>query len=193
MGEVFLAKVSGVAGFQKFVVIKKILPHLVEQPHFVDGLVREAKLLVMLDHPNIVQVLDLGVEDNDYFMAMEFVHGYNMATTAHYCAQKRLLIPAAACASIGLGVLAGLEYAHELTSPDGHRQNVIHRDVSPQNVMISKRGASSSPTSAYAKVLNEAEGEFTQSLKGKFRYMAPEAVVRRPDRSSATTSSPSGS
>ena len=176
MGEVFLARSVGVAGFQKFVVIKKILPHLLEQPQFVEGLVREAKLLVMLDHPNIVQVLDLGVEGKDYFMAMEFVNGYNMATIAHYCAQKRVLIPPNAVVAIGLSVLEGLDYAHQLTTPDGHRQNIIHRDVSPQNVMISRDGRVKLTDFGIAKVLNEAEGEFTQSLKGKFRYMAPEAV-----------------
>jgi len=176
MGEVFLARSVGVAGFQKYVVIKKILPHLVEQPQFVEGLVREAKLLVMLDHPNIVQVLDLGVEGKDYFMAMEFVHGYNMATIAHYCAQKRVVIPANACVAITLGVLGGLEYAHSLTTPEGQRQNIIHRDVSPQNVMISRDGRVKLTDFGIAKVLNEAEGEHTQSLKGKFRYMAPEVV-----------------
>jgi serine/threonine protein kinase len=85
MGEVYLAKSVGAAGFQKHVVIKKILPHLVEHPQTVKSLVREAKLLVMLNHPNIVQVLDLGVEGTDYFMAMEYVHGYNLSTVLHYC------------------------------------------------------------------------------------------------------------
>ncbi|MCK5800995.1 MAG: serine/threonine protein kinase [Deltaproteobacteria bacterium] len=176
MGEVFLARSVGVAGFQKYVVIKKILPHLVEQPQFVEGLVREAKLMVMLDHPNIVQVIDLGVENNSYFMAMEFVNGYNMATIAHYCAQKRVLIPANAVASIVLGVLAGLDYAHTLTGADGKRQNIIHRDISPQNVMVSRDARVKLTDFGIAKVLNEAEGELTQSLKGKFRYMAPEVV-----------------
>ncbi|PIE18428.1 MAG: hypothetical protein CSA65_04750 [Proteobacteria bacterium] len=176
MGEVYLARSVGVAGFQKYVVIKKILPHLVEQQQFVEGLVREAKLLVMLDHPNIVQVLDLGVEGNDYFMAMEFVNGYNMATIAHYCAQKRVLIPAKAVVNVVLSVLDGLEYAHNLIGVDGQRQNIIHRDVSPQNVMISRDARVKLTDFGIAKVLNEAEGEFTQSLKGKFRYMAPEAV-----------------
>jgi len=176
MGEVFVAKVLGAAGFQKRVVIKKILPHLVEHQQFVDGLVREAKLLVMLDHPNIVQVLDLGRDGTDYFMAMEFVHGYNMATVAHYCAQKRLLIPANACAYIGLHVLSGLDYAHSIKGADGSRYNIIHRDVSPQNVLLSRDGRVKLTDFGIAKVLNEAEAEVTKSLKGKFRYMAPEAV-----------------
>jgi serine/threonine protein kinase len=176
MGEVYLARSVGAAGFRKHVVIKRILPHLVEQGHFVEALVREAKILVMLDHPNIVQVLDLGFEGGDYFMAMEFVHGYNMATIAHYCAQKRLIIPVPACAAVGLGVLAALEYAHALKGPDGERHNVIHRDVSPQNVMISRDGRVKLTDFGIAKVLNAAEAEFTSSLKGKFRYMAPEAL-----------------
>jgi serine/threonine-protein kinase len=176
MGEVYLARSIGAAGFQKYVVIKKLLPHLVEQTQFVEGLIREAKLLVRLDHPNIVQVLDLGVEGTDYFMAMEYVHGYNLATIIHYCAQNQVVVPASACGFIVLQVLAGLEYAHALTGTDGITRNVIHRDVSPQNVMISTEGRVKLTDFGIAKVVNEAEGEFTQSLKGKFRYMAPEVV-----------------
>jgi serine/threonine protein kinase len=176
MGEVYLARSVGAAGFQKHVVIKKLLPHLVEQPQFVEGLIREAKLLVALDHPNIVQVLDLGVEGSDYFMAMEYVHGYNLATIIHYCAQNQMVIPLPACAVTALHVLAGLEYAHGLTAPTGEKQNIIHRDVSPQNVLISTEGRVKLTDFGIAKVVNEAEGEFTQSLKGKFRYMAPEVV-----------------
>jgi serine/threonine protein kinase len=176
MGEVYLARSVGAAGFQKHVVIKKLLPHLVQQAQFVEGLIREAKLLVTLDHPNIVQVLDLGIDGADYFMAMEYVHGYNLATIIHYCAQSHLLIPMGACAVAALHVLAGLEYAHGLNSPTAGQQNVIHRDVSPQNVLISTEGRIKLTDFGIAKVVNEAEGEFTQSLKGKFRYMAPEVV-----------------
>jgi serine/threonine protein kinase len=176
MGEVYLARSVGAAGFQKHVVIKKLLPHLVEQTQFVEGLIREAKLLVRLDHPNIVQVLDLGMEGSDYFMAMEYVHGYNLATIIHYCAQSQRVIPVGACASITLQVLAGLGYAHTLIGPDGVTQNVIHRDVSPQNVLISTEGRVKLTDFGIAKIVNESEGEFTQSLKGKFRYMAPEVV-----------------
>ena len=176
MGEVYLACSVGAAGFQKHVVIKKLLPHLLEQKQFVEGLIREAKLLVMLNHPNIVQVLDLGVEGTDYFIAMEYVHGYNLATIIHYCAERNLLIPISACVGICIEVLAGLDYAHCLHSPDGTAQNIIHRDVSPQNVMISKEGRVRLTDFGIAKVVNEAEGELTQNLKGKFRYMAPEVV-----------------
>ncbi len=176
MGEVYLAYATGAAGFQKHVVIKKLLPHLLEQKQFVEGLIREAKLLVMLNHPNIVQVLDLGVEGTDYFIAMEYVHGYNLATIIHYCAEKSILIPVSAGVGICLEVLAGLDYAHRLNSPDGTPQNIIHRDVSPQNVMISKEGRVQLTDFGIAKVVNDAKGELTQSLKGKFRYMAPEAV-----------------
>ncbi len=176
MGEVFLARSVGAAGFQKHVVIKKLLPHLTEQAQFVEGLIREAKLLVRLDHPNIVQVLDLGVEGTDYFMAMEYVHGYNLATIIHYCAQNQIVVPTAACAALSIQVLNGLGYAHALTGPDGVTQNIVHRDVSPQNVLISTEGRVKLTDFGIAKIVNESEGEFTQSLKGKFRYMAPEVV-----------------
>ncbi|MFH1132748.1 MAG: protein kinase [Pseudomonadota bacterium] len=176
MGEVFLAKAIGAAGFEKHVVIKKILPHLVEHPQFVEGLVREAKLLVDLEHPNIVQVIDLGVEGEDYFMAMEYVHGYNLAVIAHYCSQRDLVIPTAACAFVAIEVLAGLGYAHGRSEIEENRQNIIHRDVSPQNVLISREGRVKLTDFGIAKVLRQAEGEVTGTLKGKFRYMAPEVV-----------------
>jgi len=176
MGEVYLARVVGAAGFQKLVVIKKILPHLAEQASFVEGLVKEAKLLTELNHPNIVQVLDLGRDGRDYFMAMEYVAGYNLATIAHYCAQKRMVIPAAVCVYAGLQVLAALEYAHGMADGGGQRRNVIHRDVSPQNVLVARDGQVKLTDFGIAKIVSEAEGELTNTLKGKFRYMAPEAI-----------------
>ncbi|MBK8480287.1 MAG: serine/threonine protein kinase [Proteobacteria bacterium] len=176
MGEVYLARVVGAAGFQKLVVIKKILPHLAEQATFVEGLVKEAKLLTELTHPNIVQVLDLGRDGRDYFMAMEYVPGYNLATIAHYCAQKRMVIPASVCTYIGLQVLAALEYAHGMVDAEGNRRNVIHRDVSPQNVLVDRGGPVKLTDFGIAKIVSEAEGELTTTLKGKFRYMAPEAI-----------------
>lgn len=176
MGEVFLARASGAAGFQKFVVIKKILPHLLKEPRFIDGLVREAKLLVNLQHPNIVQVVDLGIEGEDYFMAMEYVHGYNMATITHFCATTQTVIPEAACVYMVTQVLAALQYAHERTGPRGERQNIIHRDVSPQNVLIADDGQVRLTDFGIAKVLSDADQGYTNSLKGKYRYMAPEAV-----------------
>ena len=176
MGEVFLARSVGAAGFQKHVVIKKILPHLVEQESIVEALVHEAKLMVRLDHPNIVQVLDLGMESGNYFMAMEFVHGYNLSSIIGYCAKNKRIIPATVCAHIVSEMLSGLEYIHELTDTDGSSMNIVHRDVSPQNVLVSREGRVKLADFGIAKVLHEAEGALTQSLKGKLKYMAPEAL-----------------
>jgi len=176
MGEVFLARSVGAAGFQKHVVIKKILPHLVEQESIVEALVHEAKLMVRLDHPNIVQVLDLGMEGSNYFMAMEFVHGYNLSSIIGYCAKTKRVIPATVCAHIVTEMLSGLEYIHELTESDGTPMNIVHRDVSPQNVLVSREGRVKLADFGIAKVLHEAEGALTQSLKGKLKYMAPEAL-----------------
>ena len=176
MGEVFLARSVGAAGFQKHVVIKKILPHLVEQESIVEALVHEAKLMVRLDHPNIVQVLDLGLEGGNYFMAMEFVHGYNLSSIIGYCAKNKRIIPATVCAHIVAEMLSGLEYIHELTEANGSKMNIVHRDVSPQNVLVSREGRIKLADFGIAKVLHEAEGALTQSLKGKLKYMAPEAL-----------------
>ncbi len=112
MGEVFVARVSGAAGFQKPVVIKKILPHLVEEPTVVAALINEAKLMVMMDHPNIVQVLDLGEEGGTYFMAMEYVQGYNLSSIIGHCARTRRFIPAPVCVHLVCEMLSGLEYIH---------------------------------------------------------------------------------
>ena len=176
MGEVFVARSVGAAGFQKHVVIKKILPHLVEQQSIVEALVNEAKLLVRMDHPNIVQVLDLGMEGNNYFMAMEYVQGYPVANIVGYCAKHKLVIPPTICAQIVAEMLLGLEYIHELTEQDGTPMHIVHRDVSPQNVLISREGRVKLADFGIAKVLREAEGALTQSLKGKLKYMAPEAL-----------------
>ena len=176
MGEVFLARSVGAAGFQKHVVIKKILPHLVEQESIVEALVHEAKLMVRLDHPNIVQVLDLGMEGDNYFMAMEFVHGYNLSSIIGYSAKHKLVIPATVCTHIVAEMLSGLEYIHELTEADGTSMNIVHRDVSPQNVLVSREGRVKLADFGIAKVLHEAEGALTRSLKGKLKYMAPEAL-----------------
>jgi serine/threonine protein kinase len=176
MGEVFLARSVGAAGFQKPVVIKKILPHLIQQPQVVSALVNEAKILVMLDHPNIVQVLDLGIEGNDYFMAMEFVQGYPLSAMIGYSAKNKILIPANVCIHIGLEILSGLGYIHGLVASDGQKRNILHRDVSPQNVLISREARVKLTDFGIAKIFHEAEGALTRSLKGKLRYMAPEAL-----------------
>lgn len=178
MGEVYLARVSGAAGFQKPVVIKKILPHLVEEPTVVSALINEAKLMVMMDHPNIVQVLDLGEDGGTYFMAMEFVQGYNLSSFISHCVRHGVMIPAPICVHLASEILAGLEYIHGLRGPDGRVMNILHRDVSPQNVLISREGRVKLTDFGIAKVLQKAGGDFTQNLKGKLRYMAPEALDR---------------
>jgi len=178
MGEVYLARVSGAAGFRKPVVIKKILPHLVEEPNIVAALINEAKLMVMMDHPNIVQVLDLGEEGGTYFMAMEFVQGYNLSSLIGHFARARRIIPAPICVHLTCEILSGLAYIHGLRGPDGEVMNILHRDVSPQNVLISREGRVKLTDFGIAKVLRQASGDFTGSLKGKLRYMAPETLDR---------------
>jgi len=176
MGDVYLARTSGAAGFLKHLVIKQIKPHLVEQETVINALVNEAKLLVMLDHPNIVQVQDLGIEDSIHYMAMEFVNGYNLSSLIGYHAKHKRLIPAPVCVYIVLEMLAGLEYIHGLARADGTRMNILHRDVSPQNVLISREGRVKLSDFGIAKVLQDAGGAVVHRIRGKLRYMAPEAL-----------------
>jgi len=176
MGEVFLGRTVGAAGFEKFVVIKRILPHLLEQKQFIESLIDEAKIVEGLTHPNIVQVYDFRHEAGDYFMVMEFVEGYNLALLAHYCAQTKIFIPAPVCIAIMIKVLDGLGYAHRKRDRQGSSSNIIHRDISPQNILVSREGVVKITDFGIAKVLVNADNDMTRSLKGKFRYMAPEMV-----------------
>jgi serine/threonine protein kinase len=180
MAEVWKAKVRGPAGFRRTLVIKRILPHLVEDPHFVSMFVKEARLCARLNHANIVQVFELGDVDGEYFLAMEYVRGHDLSTTVRAQLQKAPPPP-------GLGTLVvrevcrALGYAHSLCDDDGTPLRLIHRDVTPSNVMLGFDGAVKLLDFGIAKALSEASENKTQTgtLKGKFGYLSPELVEGR--------------
>jgi serine/threonine protein kinase len=177
MAEVWKAKMLGPAGFVRTLVVKRILPHLAEDPHFVQMFVAEARLSARLNHANIVQVYELGDVAGEYFLAMEYVRGRDLVTVMRQHLQHSVPPP-------GLGVYAtreicrALHYAHTLTDDDGKVLRLIHRDISPSNVMLSFDGAVKLLDFGIAKALNEASEIKTQTgtLKGKFGYMAPEQI-----------------
>src|SRR5262244_2533808 len=140
MAEIFKAKMTGAAGFEKIVVIKRILPHLAADRQFVDMFVDEAKLTVHLVHPKIVQVLEFGEVDGQYYIALEYVNGLDCLALLRACAHKRARLPIALACHIGSEVLDALDYAHRATDPDGHLLGIVHRDISPSNVFLSRRG-----------------------------------------------------
>jgi len=177
MADVFKGRVQGPAGFERVFVVKRILPHLSDDPQFTRMFIEEAKLSARLNHPNIVQVFELGAVDKEYFIAMEYVRGRDLAETMRTLWARIGPPRPELVAYIGREMCRALAYAHDLTGDDGEPLGMIHRDVSPSNVMLSYEGAVKLLDFGIAKALGgEQEESGTQrgTLKGKFAYMAPE-------------------
>jgi eukaryotic-like serine/threonine-protein kinase len=177
MAEIFKAKMTGAAGFEKIVVIKRILPHLAADKQFVDMFIDEAKLTVHLVHPKIVQVLEFGEVDGQYYIALEFVEGLDCLALLRGCAHKRVRLPPAIAAHIGHEVLDALDYAHRAADPEGRLLGIVHRDISPSNVFISRRGDIKLGDFGIAHASERQSKTQAGTLKGKYGYMSPEQVV----------------
>ena len=192
MAEVFKAKSYGVEGFEKVVVIKRILPELAKSKEFVEMFIHEAKLAVRLSHANIVQVFDLGIapmgEPSDatggaelgaYYMAMEYVHGFDLATLLARVRRAHVTLPIDMCVYIAAEVAKGLDHAHRRRDEQLRPLNIVHRDVSPQNVLLSLEGEVKVTDFGIAKARGAIEdNQLTETkarkLQGKFGYMSPE-------------------
>lgn len=174
MAEIYKAKTFGSDGFEKTVVIKKILPHWANDPEFVRMLVDEAKLSVMLDHPNVVDVMDLGSVENTYYISMAFIDGFDLKTLMNRVEEKGRKIPIDVACYIVMQTAAGLDYAHKKIGPDGKPLNIIHRDVSPHNILLSYNGDVKIGDFGIAKAASKGSFTATGMLKGKFSYMSPE-------------------
>lgn len=179
MGEIFYGKIAGIEGFERIVAIKKMLPHLTEDRSFINMMVNEAKLTVQLNHPNIVQVLDLAKEGNEYFIAMEYVAGTNVGQMLELCHKKEVLLPVEVAVYVTMQVLRGLAYAHDLKGPDGEPMNVLHRDITPQNILVTPSAWAKITDFGIAKARNEISTTSPGMLKGKLGYIAPEQVRGR--------------
>jgi serine/threonine protein kinase len=175
MAEVWKAKIHGAQNFQRLVVVKRILPHLSSDPTFVRMFTDEAVLSARLNHPNIVQVFEFAEVAGEHYLAMEYVHGVNVGDI-----QKRVphgQVPVGMAAHIVREVCLALAYAHGLEDDEGRPVPVIHRDVSPSNVMIGYDGSVKLVDFGVAKVLSHSdEMTRTGALKGKVGYMSPEAI-----------------
>ena len=179
MAEVYLAKRAGPHGFQKIVAVKRILPQLARDPDFTGMFVDEARVCAQLGHPNIVQVFDFGEHDGELYMAMEFVDGTTGARLIRAAAASEEEIPLDACLHIALSVLRGLEYAHNARDEEGRPLNLVHRDVSPGNVLIDRSGAVKLTDFGIARATEVEPRTEAGQLKGKLGYMSPEQVVGR--------------
>lgn len=186
MAEVWKAKVSGPAGFEKTVAVKRVLPSLAADREFVDMFVAEAKLVAMLEHPNIVPVFDFGVAQNaaeagpGYYLAMEYVAGRNVASILDRLAEKRRVMPVHLALHIAGGIAAALAYAHDARDSAGNPLGIVHRDISPQNVMVTWRGEVKVTDFGIAKVASAMPVTGAGVWKGKIGYMSPEQATLRP-------------
>ncbi len=186
MAEVFKAKRSGVEGFEKIVAMKRILPHLSDNKEFVDMFVDEAKMVAGLTHPSIVQIFDLGRIDKSYYIAMEYVHGRDLRTILKRAKEKGLRMPLDLCLRVAGQVCSALEYAHRKKDDRGRPMEIVHRDVSPQNILISFEGQVKLTDFGIAKAATKASSTDRGALRGKLLYMSPEqawgkAMDRRSD------------
>jgi serine/threonine-protein kinase len=176
MAEVYKGRIQGPAGFERTFVVKRILPHLSEDPTFIKMFVEEAKLSARLNHPNIVQIFELGAVESEYFISMEYIRGRDLAETMRAIWKTMGPPRPELVAYIGREACRALSYAHSLTDDAGRLLGMIHRDVSPSNIMLSYEGSVKLLDFGIAKALGEAPAETTKSgtMKGKYAYMAPE-------------------
>jgi len=175
MAEVYKGRIQGPAGFERTFVVKRILPHLSDDPNFIRMFVEEAKLSARLAHPNIVHIFELGAVDGEYFISMEYIKGHDLSETMRAIWKTMGPPRPELVAYIGREACRGLAYAHGLTDEHGRLLGMIHRDVSPSNVMLSYEGAVKLLDFGIAKALGDGP-ETTKSgtMKGKYAYMAPE-------------------
>ena len=180
MAEVFRAESAGLEGFKKTVAIKRVLPHLSEKKQFIGMFLDEARLSAHLSHSNCVQVFDIGVGDNTYFIVMEFVDGADLKAIIDQSRRGGQPFHLELAALICLRICEGLSYAHEATDGRGHTLGIVHRDMSPPNVLITRHGEVKIVDFGLAKANSQLEKSEPGIIKGKFSYLSPEAALGQP-------------
>jgi serine/threonine protein kinase len=180
MAEVFRGEQASVQGFKKQVAIKRVLPHLAQNRNFMAMFLDEARLGARLNHANIVTVFDIGAADNTYFIVMEFVDGCNLKAIIEHHRQEGRRIGLKEAIFLTMEACKGLAFAHELTDDDGKPLGIVHRDVSPPNLLLSKRGEVKITDFGLAKATTQLEKTDPGVVKGKFSYLSPEAALGQP-------------
>jgi len=181
MAEVYLACITGPGGFRKFVGLKRILPDLREDEQFVELFMNEARVSAGLSHANIAQVFDFGEEGEHLFLAMEFVHGVDLLKVIKQAVKRRVVVPPGLAAKVIRDLCLALNYAHTFVDPSGDSRPVIHRDVTPRNVMLSHAGQVKVIDFGIAKVSGTtAVRTDANVIRGSAGYMAPEHLMGEP-------------
>jgi serine/threonine protein kinase len=174
MAEVFVAVAQGSEGFEKPVVIKRLLPELARQPRFQQMFLDEARIMLNLQHGNIVQILDMGRMEGVPFLTLEYVHGKDLRTILHRARDCDTKIPHALCAHIVEEVCRALDYAHRKTDEEGKPLHIVHRDVNPANILVSHEGEVKVSDFGLAKARDNLEQSDSGVIKGKLSYVSPE-------------------
>lgn len=179
MAEVFEGVAEGLRGFSKKVAIKRVLPHLAQNKKFLAMFLDEARLSLHMNHANVVQVFDIGRSGGTYFIVMEYVDGTDLKKIMERMRERQARLPTAQALYIVMEVCKGLGYAHDLTDIEGNNLGLVHRDVSPPNVLISKQGEVKIVDFGLAKATSQLEHTDPGVVKGKFAYLSPEAAWGR--------------
>ena len=181
MATVFLARLLGVGGFQRFVAIKRLHPHLAGEKEFVEMFLDEARLAAGIHHPNVVPILEVGASDRGYYLVMEYIEGDTLARLLARAATSGNRLPTAIGVRIIIDMLAGLHAAHELKDDMGDPTELVHRDVSPQNILVGVDGISRITDFGVARAASRLTATRVGQLKGKIAYMAPEQATGQSD------------
>ncbi|QRN99801.1 protein kinase [Archangium violaceum] len=180
MAEVWRGKMFGAGGFERLVAIKRILPNIAEDDEFISMFIDEAKISVQLNHANVAQIYELGQISNSYFIAMEYIPGKDMRAIFDRCRKKGEPAPVPLVAFVVAKMCEGLDYAHRKKDNLGRDLNIVHRDISPQNVLLSFEGEVKVIDFGIAKAAGKATKTQAGILKGKFGYMSPEQIRGMP-------------
>ncbi len=180
MAEVYLAREAGPAGVERLVALKVILPHMADEARFVAMFKTEVRVAATLDHPNIAQVREAGEVGGEPYLAMEYVHGKTVQSLLRAASEQRIAIPLGCALALVIGASAGLHYAHERTDLSGRPLGIVHRDVSPSNLMLRYDGAIKLLDFGIAKAASQTAATATGFFKGKTGYMSPEQCADEP-------------
>ncbi len=180
MGEIYLARLKRDAGFEKELVLKKLLPIYAQNQSFVRMFLNEARLASKLNHSNIIQIFDLGKLDDSYFIAMEYLSGENLSDILDEVKSRRQRIPPSAVVEMIAQMLRGLDYAHRKTDSDGTKLHIVHRDISPKNLLVSFEGELKIIDFGLAKATLYDNKTDAGTLKGSYSYMSPEQISGKP-------------
>ena len=179
MAELYRARIQGDQGFQKLVAVKKMHAHFSVDPEVVEAFIEEAKLAAFLQHPHIVQIYDFGCKQDAYFIVMEYLQGKDLRTLTTALGERQRLLGLENSLSIAASICSGLEYAHRLTDMAGRPLNIVHRDISPQNIFVTYAGQVKILDFGIAKAMDRGTTTEAGVLKGKVAYMSPEQARGR--------------